>query len=91
MQSIPQVICYVDDILVTGADDEDHLQTLAEVLRHLQLHGIRLKKSKCHSMDTSVVYQGYRIDSEGLHATADKVEAMERASIPKNVQEAPNS
>ena len=44
-----------------------------------------MKKSKCHIMETSVVYLGHQIDSEGLHATADKVEAMVRAPIPKNV------
>ena len=36
-------------------------------------------------MDTSLVYLGHRIDSEGLHATADKVEAIVRALIPKNI------
>ena len=58
-QGIPQVICYIDDILVTVADDEDHLQNLAEVLKCLQIHGIRMKKSKCHYMETSVVYLGH--------------------------------
>ena len=48
---------------------------------------IRMKKSKCHFMETSVVYLGHQIDSEGLHATADKVEAIVRAPIPKDVQE----
>ena len=38
-------------------------------------------------MKTSVVYLGHQIDSEGLRDTADKVEAMVRAPIPKNVQE----
>ena len=38
-------------------------------------------------METSVMYLGHQIDSEGLHATAGKVEAMVRAQIPKNVQE----
>ena len=59
LQGIPPVICYIDDILVTRADDEDHLQNLAEVLRGLQLHGIRMKKSKRHFMETSVVYLGH--------------------------------
>ena len=33
------------------------------------------------------MYLWHQIDSEGLHATADKVEAMVRAPIPKSVQE----
>ena len=33
------------------------------------------------------MYLVHRINSEGLHTTTDKVEAMMRASIPKNMQE----
>ena len=73
--------------MVTGADDDDHLQNLAEVLRRLQINDIGMKKNKCHFMETSIVYKGCRIDSEGLHTTADKVEAMVRVPILKNVQE----
>ena len=72
---------------MTGADDEDHFQNLAEVLRHLQLNGIRMKKSKYRFMETLVVYLGHQIYSEGLCATADKVEAMVQAPVLKNVQE----
>ena len=75
-QDIPQVICYIDAILVTRADDEDHLQNLAEFLKHLQFHGYQNKKSKYHFLETSVVYLGHQIDSERIHATADKVKAM---------------
>ena len=35
--------CYIDDILVTGPNDSDHLQNLATVLQQLQEHGFRLK------------------------------------------------
>jgi hypothetical protein len=31
LQDIPNVICYIDDILVTGSKDEMHLQNLATV------------------------------------------------------------
>ena len=65
-----------------GTDDEDHLQNLAEVLSRLQLHGIWIEKSKCHFMEASVLNWFRR-----LHATADKVEAMMLAPIPKNGQE----
>ena len=39
LQGIPGVICYIDDILITGAMDEEHLQHLEEVLRRLKQHG----------------------------------------------------
>ena len=37
LQSIPKVFCYIDDILITGADDREHLSNLAEVLKRLEL------------------------------------------------------
>ena len=36
LQGIPHVICYIDDILVTGTSDEDHLRNLATVFERLQ-------------------------------------------------------
>ena len=47
---------------MTVADEEDYWQNLAEVLRRLQLYGIRIKKNKCHFMETAV-YLEYWIDS----------------------------
>ena len=35
LQGIPHTICYLDDILVTGANDAEHLSNLKEVLSRL--------------------------------------------------------
>ena len=32
LQGIPGVICYIDDIVVTGESEEDHMRNLDEVL-----------------------------------------------------------
>ena len=47
LQGIPHVTVYIDDILVTGVTDREHLQNLQEVLTRLEKAGIRLKKGKC--------------------------------------------
>ncbi len=39
------LLCYIDDILVTGASEEDHLCNLAEVLKRLEKHGNFMAKS----------------------------------------------
>ena len=87
LQGIPNIICYIDDILVTGADDQTHLHNLAEVLQRLEQHGIKLAKAKCSFMKPLVDYLGHRVDTEGLHTTADKVVALLKAPVPTNVQE----
>ena len=50
LRGIPNVSVYIDDILVTGASDEDHLKTLDEVLTKLKAAGVKLKKNKCAFM-----------------------------------------
>ena len=67
LQGIPHVICYLDDILVTGTDDADHLQNLRTVFKRLQEHGFRLKKEKYSLLMQSVEYLGHKIDAEGIH------------------------
>ena len=87
LQGIPNVICYIDDILVTATDDDTHLRNLAEVFERLENHGIRMKKAKCTFMQESVEYLGHRVDAEGLHTTSEKLEAIVKAPEPSNVQE----
>ena len=48
LQGMPRVICYLDDILVTGRTEAEHAKNLDEVLHQLQEHGVRLKLEKCH-------------------------------------------
>ena len=43
MQGLPGAVCYLDDILITGATLEEHLETLEHVLHRLQTYGIRAK------------------------------------------------
>ncbi len=87
LQGIPHVIVYLDDILISGSDDQSHIATLSTVLSRLEQAGLRLKLSKCSFMTPSVVYLGHTIDSQGLHPTADKVEAIRNAPAPTNVTE----
>ena len=42
LQKLPGVVCYIDDILVTGVDDQDHLKNFNLVLERLATHGVGL-------------------------------------------------
>ena len=87
LQGLSHVQCYIDDILVTGADDEEHLCRLEDVLDRLRKHGIRVKNSKCSFFKNSVKYLGHRIISTGLQTSSRKVEAVQLEPKPKNVSE----
>lgn len=87
LQGIPHVIVYLDDILIAGEAEAAHLQSLNEVLKRISQAGLRVKKSKCQFMASSVIFLGHRIDSQGLHPLPEKVEAIQNAPTPRNVTE----
>ena len=87
LQGAPGAMCYIDDILVTGASEAEHLKNLEEVLRRLRAHGIRMKRNKCLFMQKSVEYLGHRLDAEGIRATPEKIAAVVNAPLPKNTQQ----
>ena len=82
-----QEIVYIDYILITGSTDKEHLETLEKVLYKLKEAGIHLNKDKCFFLQESVVYLGYKIDKNGIHPLAEKVEAVKNAPEPKNITE----
>ena len=62
LQGIPFVIVRVDDILVSGTNDEEHIANLEEILKRLSNAEARLKMSKCVFMAPEVSYLGQRIN-----------------------------
>ena len=49
--------------------------------------GLWLRKDKCVFLAPSVVYLGHRIDEQGLHPVAEKLQALQEAPRPTNVSE----
>ena len=86
LQGIPQVICYIDDILVTGKSEADHLHNLEAVLKQLQQYGIRLKREKCSFFQKSVEYFGHHISAQGVRISPMKLKAIVEAPKPRNVR-----
>ena len=84
-QNIPGVVVYIDDVLITGKTDEDHLNLLEMVLKRMEDPGMLLNKDKYCFMTKSVSYLGYIIDAEGLRHTEEKLQAIRDAPSPKNL------
>lgn len=87
LQGIPQVSVYIDDVLVTGRTDAEHLHNLSEVLRRMAEAGMRLKRDKCYFMLPQVQYLGHIISRRGIQPTEEKVEAIRNAPTPTDVQQ----
>jgi hypothetical protein len=87
LRGLPNVVNYLDDILIAGATRREHNDTLSAVLTRLQRAGLYLKKSKCDFLKSSVVFLGYEISQEGIRPIREKVAAVLDAPPPTSVEE----
>ena len=70
LQGIDHVCVYLDDILITGATEKEHLQNLDKVLTRLE---------------SAVEYLGHKISGQGLQPTDEKIQAIKSAPAPQDV------
>ena len=87
LQGLSGVVAYMDDLLVTGANDEEHSNNLREVLSRLSEAGIHLRLNKCVFEVENVEYLGYMIDEEGIHPVEKAIKAIEKLPRPTSVTE----
>ncbi len=78
LQGLSNVVCYLDDILITGKNESEHWKNVGQVFQRLQEYVY------CHP---HVTYLGNRIDQEGMHPVPENVEAIENAPASKNMTE----
>lgn len=76
---------YIDDLLVPGDSEEEHLRTLERALTRLQEAGFKLKMPKCSFMVSTVEYLGHVISAKGVQPMEEKTKAVANAPVPQNV------
>ena len=76
-----------DDIIVHGKNIAEHDARLNDVLKRLSESGLTVNKDKCQFRMSELVFMGHKLDSNGLSASADKIEAVNGARTPNTVSE----
>ena len=66
LTGIPNVKVRVDDILVTGKNDMEHLNNLERVIQRLSVAGLTVKPSKCFFLQPEVTYVGTELVKRAL-------------------------
>ncbi|XP_003241242.1 uncharacterized protein K02A2.6-like [Acyrthosiphon pisum] len=77
----------LDDIVVTGRNDEEHFKNLAEVFKRCKRAGFQFNRSKCQFFQPSIKYLGHIIDKDGLRKDPEKVNCISKIARPQNVTE----
>ncbi|CAK1598324.1 unnamed protein product [Parnassius mnemosyne] len=84
LSGLDGVLCLLDDILITGKNDTEHLERLHAVFNRLRDAGLVVQKEKCEFFQEEVNYLGYTIDKYGLKKSHEKVKAIVKAPVPTN-------
>ena len=87
LQDLPHVVVYLDDIVVAGSSEDDHLTNLDEVMTRLESAGLTLRQSKCVFGASNIEYLGHVINANGLHPSLEKVRAIQNAPEPRSTTE----
>lgn len=78
---------YLDNVLVTGKSEQEHLYNLDRVLQCLKENGLRVKKEKCEFNKARIQYLGHVLDEKGVHPAVDKIRAIQEAAPGSNVKQ----
>lgn len=84
---LKNVINFMDDIVITGSDREEHIKNLRLVFKRLSDAGFKVNIKKSVFFQSEIKYLRHIINKHGLHKDPDKVAAIVRAPTPRNVSE----
>ena len=66
---------------------EEHLERLEMVLQRLHSIGLKLKSSKCHLLQSEVLYLGHKVSADGISNDPDKIVAVQGWLVPNSVKQ----
>ena len=76
------VLAFLDDILVLGANFDQHLRNLERVLARFREHGLKLKPGKCELFKKRVEFLGHTVSKEGVEVADKFIEVVKEWPVP---------
>jgi hypothetical protein len=86
LRDIPNVLVYIDDLLVHTNSHEKHLEVLDKVLAHLHKNHLKINLEKCVFGNKEVSYLGFTITPEGIKPGKNKLKAIKDAKPPTDIK-----
>lgn len=81
------VFLYVDDILISSSNNEDHKRHLRLVLKRLSELGVSINPDKCELGVPKIEFLGRQIDETGIKPSPGKVQAISDYPPPTSVKQ----
>ena len=82
--TIPFTTVYVDDLLITSVNWEDHCDRVGQVLQKLSANNVTLKLQKSKLIASEVQFLGFNLSRQGITPSNEKIEAIQKFPSPKN-------
>ena len=77
----------MDDMLVKGRREDDHLDDLKETFDTFRSNNMKLNPSKCVFGVTARKFLGFMVSQRGIEVNSDKIRAIMEMTPPRNVKE----
>ena len=87
IKGLSRVYVYLDDIIISTNDIEEHYKTLEQTLLRLRIHNLKLNLRKAHFGKIEVTYLGYQISNSTIKPGERKTKAITIAKTPTNVKQ----
>ncbi len=84
MRSLPNTLCYIDDILCHSKDWDSHLEHLEKCLLRLRKYNLKISLKKSTVATTEAEYLGHTLTQHGVKPGRDKLEAVRKFQEPKD-------
>ena len=76
-------VIYLDDVIVFGHMEEEHLEHLCVVFERFREFNLKLKPSKCSFFQLEIVYLAHHISWRGILPSQENVWAMQEFLMPE--------
>ena len=76
-------LIYLDDVIVFGRTEEEHLERLRMVFERFQEFNLKLKPSKCSFFQSEIVYLAHHILQRGILPSHENVRAVQEFLMPE--------
>ncbi|XP_047987090.1 uncharacterized protein LOC125226951, partial [Leguminivora glycinivorella] len=87
LRGIDGCFCFVDDLLLSSYNEEEHKTLLRQVLERLDKYGVTLNVDKCEFGRRKINFLGYEVSSDGISPTQERIQAISNYPKPKTVCE----